>query len=329
VPGLRPKETGAVIIDFHVHVLPPEDMPDFTGTGFHRNIGAPKNGGVPTTIENALEAAKIGDIDITVISNPIHNLRDMDRRQQLERCKRQNHFNAAQQAKYPNIVGMASTVPYGGDEFLREFERAVKEDGLKGAWITSSLQGHYPDDDEALAFFQLACELDVPVVIHPPSVGFGEERMRQYRLASSIGRPMDNALALARLIVRGIFEKFPTLKLVGTHLGGGICEMIGRMDYAYRLRDEAYFLGPYEPLLIKHPPSHYLKMMYLESTCYHPPAARCAIDTVGADHFVFGTDSPPLFSLKREGVEMIDKLNLAADEKDQIRFRNAKQLLKL
>ena len=318
-----------MIVDFHVHVLPPEDMPDFTGTGFHRNIGAPKRGGVPTTIENALEAAKIGDIDITVISNPIHNLRDMDRRQQLERCQRQNYFNAAQQAKHSNIVGMASTVPYGGDEFLREFERAVKEDGLKGAWITSSLQGHYPDDDEALPFFQLACELDVPVVIHPPSVGFGEERMRQYRLASSIGRPMDNALALARLIVRGIFEKFPTLKLVGTHLGGGICEMIGRMDYAYRLREEAYFLGPYEPLLIKHPPSHYLKMMYLESTCYHPPAARCAIDTVGVDHFVFGTDSPPLFSLKREGVELIDKLNLAADEKDQIRFRNAKQLLKL
>jgi hypothetical protein len=82
-------------------------------------------------------------------------------------------------------------------------------------------------------------------------------------------RDKDNALALAlaRLIVRGIFERFPTLRIVGTHLGGSICEMIGRMDYAYRLQDEAYFLGPYEPMLIKHPPSHYLKMMYLESTC--------------------------------------------------------------
>src|SRR5579883_1181173 len=158
-----------MIIDFHVHVLPPEDMPAFTGTGFHRNIGATPRGGVPTTIENALEAAKIGGVDITVISNPIHNLRDMDRAQQLARCERQNRFNAAQQAKYPSIVGMASTVPYGGDAFLREFERAIKQDGLKGAWITSSLQGSYPDDDDALPFFQLACELDVPVVIHPPS----------------------------------------------------------------------------------------------------------------------------------------------------------------
>jgi hypothetical protein len=59
--------------------------------------------------------------------------------------------------------------------------------------------------------------------------------MREYRLASSIGRPMDGALAIARMIGRGVREKFPALKLVGTHLGGGICEMIGRMDYAYYL----------------------------------------------------------------------------------------------
>src|SRR6516162_6114825 len=281
-----------MIIDFHVHVLPPQDMPAFTATGFHRNIRAPKSGGVPTTIENALQAAKIGGVDITVISNPLHNLRDMDRAQQLARCQRQNRFNAVQQAKYPSIVGMASTVPYGGDAFLREFERAIKEDGLKGAWINSSLQGSYPDDDDALPFFQLACELDVPVVIHPPSVGFGEERLRDYRLASSVGRPMDNALALARLIVRGIFEKLPKLKLVGTHL-----------------------------------PSHYLKMMYLESTCYHPPAARCAIDTVGIDRFVFGTDSPPLFVLKREGVDLIDKLGLTPQDKSKVYSENAKKLL--
>src|SRR6266436_5171664 len=183
-----------MIIDFHTHVFPPDDWGTFTGTGFHKNIGA-KTGRPPGTIENVLKAAEIGGVDISVISNPLHNLRDMDRAQQLERCQRQNRFNAAQQAKYPSIVGMASTVPYGGDAFLREFERAIKQDGLKGAWITSSLKGSYPDDDDAMPFFQLACELDVPVVIHPPSVGFGEERMKVYRLASRVGRHMDNDLA--------------------------------------------------------------------------------------------------------------------------------------
>ena len=106
---------------------------------------------------------------------------------------------------------------------------------------------------------------------------------------------MDGALAIARMIVRGVFEKFPNLKVVGTHLGGGICEMIGRMDYAYTLGTRPIFLGCYEPMLIKHEPSHYLKMMYLESTSYQVPGARCALESVGADHFIFGTDAPPLF----------------------------------
>jgi aminocarboxymuconate-semialdehyde decarboxylase len=126
-----------------------------------------------------------------------------------------------------------------------------------------------------------------------------------------------------------MFEKLPTLKLVGSHLGGGICEMIGRMDYAYNLQEEAYFLGPYEPMLIKHPPSHYLKMMYLESTCYHAPAARCALDTVGADHFVFGTDAPPLKPLKKAGVEMIRSLKLAPADEAKVFGDNARKLLKI
>ena len=113
------------------------------------------------------------------------------------------------------------------------------------------------------------------------------------------------------------------------HLGGGICEMIGRMDYAYNLQDEAYFLGSYSPMLIKHPPSHYLKMMYLESTCYHPPAARCAFETVGPDHFIFGTDAPPLKVLKKQGVEVIKKIGLSPTDEQKVYSGNAKRLLKI
>jgi aminocarboxymuconate-semialdehyde decarboxylase len=307
-----------MIIDFHTHVVHPQDQAD----PFWKNR-------CPMTIENVLEAQSTGGVDVSVVSNPLHELRDMDRAQQLEHVKRYNRYFAELQETHDSIFGIASTVPYGGDVFLRELERAVKEDGLKGVWITSSLQGKYPDDDEALPFFQLATELDIPVVIHPPSVGFGEERLRDYRLASSVGRPMDNALAISRLIVRGVFEKFPTLKLVGSHLAGGICEMIGRMDYAYNLGDEAYFLGSYAPMLIKHPPSHYLKMMYLESTCYHPPAARCAVETVGADRFIFGTDAPPLKSLKVQGVDLIRKIGLSKEDENKVYYGNAKKLLKL
>ena len=181
----------------------------------------------------------------------------------------------------------------------------------------SSLKGAYPDDDAAIPFWELVHSLDVPVMIHPPAVAFGEERLKEYRLASSIGRPADNMLALSRLIVRGIFERFPTLKLVGSHLAGGLCEVIGRMDYAYELQEEAFFLGKYEPMLIKKKPSEYLKMMYLDCTSYHAPAIRCAIETVGADHVLFGTDAPPLTTLKPRGLKLVQDLDIPAQDKDE------------
>ena len=307
-----------MIIDFHTHVMPPQMAADPVWRGK-----------CPMTIENVLEAAQAGGVDRTVISNPAHELRHMDAEQRLKTVRMINEYLASLTVKHDNIYMLASTVPYGGEPFLKELERAVRQDGAKGVIILSSLPGHYPDDDEALPFFQLLTELDIPVFVHPPSVGFGEERLNIYRLASSVGRPMDGALAISRLIVRGVFEKFPKLKLVASHLGGGICEMIGRMDYAYNLQEEAYFLGPYEPMLIKHPPSHYLKMMYLESTCYHAPAARCALETVGADHFVFGTDAPPLKPLKKAGVEMIRSLKLAPADEAKVFCENARRLLKI
>jgi aminocarboxymuconate-semialdehyde decarboxylase len=82
-------------------------------------------------------------------------------------------------------------------------------------------------------------------------------------------------------------------------------------------------------MLIKHPPSHYLKMMYLESTCYHPPAARCAVETVGPDRFIFGTDAPPLKVLKKQGVEVIKKIGLSAADEAKVYSANAKRLLNL
>ena len=308
-----------MIIDWHTHVYPPEEQANEFWQGR-----------CPLTVENVLEAQRSTDVDMTVISNPYHELAYMEPDEQVRKVRRQNEFVAEERDKHPDeLLAFATGVPCGGDDFLRETERAVRELDLKGVIAMSSIKGAYPDDDEARPFFSLMCDLDVPVMIHPPAVAFGEERLKDYRLASSVGRPADNCLALARLIVRGIFEEFPTLKLVGSHLGGGICEIIGRLDYAYELQDEAYFLGPYEPMLIKHAPSHYLKMVNLDCTSYHTPAVRCAIDTVGIDRIIFGTDAPPLFPLKERGIAVVRDLQLDPVDEEKIFSGNAKRLLKL
>ena len=88
-------------------------------------------------------------------------------------------------------------------------------------------------------------------------------------------------LSIARLIVRGVFERHRNIKFVGCHLGGGICDVIGRMDYAYELGDKASGLGSYEPMLITQRPSEYLKTLYMDTVAYHPPAVMCAYRTSG------------------------------------------------
>ena len=97
---------------------------------------------------------------------------------------------------------MATCVPGGGDECLKELERAVKQDDARAVIVNSSHQGHVPDEDAARPFFKLVTDLDIPVFVHPGDCT--TPAMEDYRLASSIGRPADNCLSLARLIVRGL-----------------------------------------------------------------------------------------------------------------------------
>jgi len=308
-----------MIIEWHNHVYPPEEAADPFWEGR-----------CPMNIDNVLEANEQAGIDIVVVTNAAHYMRDKKGQDELSAIQRWTDYAAEIQDKYLGKVYCFTTLlPCGGQLYIKEMERAINQLGLKGVFINSSHKGMYPDNDLARPFWELAQEMDIPIMIHPPHVGFGEEMMKDYRLASSVGRPADLTLAIARLIVRGFLEDYPDLKLVGSHGGGGICEVIGRLDYAYELRDEAYFLGPYTPLLIKHKPSYYLKKLYLDTVCYHQPAIRCVMDTVGVDKLLYGSDAPPLTSLKPKAIQMVKDLGLSPRDQKAVFYDNAARLLKI
>jgi len=309
-----------MIIDWHTHVHSQREQ----AAPFWR-------GQCPATIDNVLRLHDEIGLDVSVISNSGHYLKEYSREEALPAIREANQYLAALRDQHKGrLVALAVAIPGAGDAHLRELERAVKEDDLRGVLISSSHRRAYPDDDDARPFFRLACDLDIPVFMHPPSVGFGEERMKEFRLASSVGRPFDSCLALARLIVRGVFEELPRLKFVASHLGGGICEIIGRMDYAYELRDNPLILGPYgPPIYITRKPSDYLRGIYFDTVCYHAPAVECAIKTVGADRLIFGTDSPMMLALKKRGRDLIDQVDLNHADKAKVLGATAKMLLKL
>jgi aminocarboxymuconate-semialdehyde decarboxylase len=318
-----------VIIEWHTHVYPPEEAAADAGT-YDGRTGPTWAGRCPMTVANVLDAHHKAGLDISVVSNAAHYLRGKPENDELAAIRRWTDYAAEiQETHKGTLYALATILPCGGAAYLKEVERAILELKLKGVFIHSSHKGHYPDDDAARPFWELVQALDVPVMIHPPHIGFGEERMKEYRLASSVGRPFDLCLALSRLIVRGILEDFPRVKMVASHGGGGICEVIGRMDYAYELQEEAYFLGPYAPMKITRPPSHYLKMMYFDTVTYHAPAARLVLDTVGADHVLYGSDAPPLTSLKPRAIRLVEDLGLPPREREAVFWRNAAKLLKL
>ena len=113
-----------MIIDFHTHVHPPEDAAEPLWQGRS-----------PMTIENVLKAQEIGGVDISFISNPLHHLNRMDRDQQYQAVDRSNSYLVSHQEKHASIFAFACAVPWGGDRFLRQFERAIKQSGMLGAWI--------------------------------------------------------------------------------------------------------------------------------------------------------------------------------------------------
>jgi len=319
-----------MILDWHSHIYTPEEAADDLRTWDGNSGPSWGERGCPMVLDNFIRAHKENNIDISVVSNAAHYLKGKRDNEELASVQAWTDYAAKVQQDHKGMLySFATILPCRGPAFIKEAERAIKQCGLKGIFIHSSHKGQYPDDDEARPFWELVQDLDVPIMIHPPHLGFGEERMKEYRLASSIGRPFDLCLALGRLIVRGILEDFPKVKIVASHGGGGICETISRMDYAYELQDEAFFLGSYAPMKIKKKPSEYMKMLYMDTVCYNTPAVKMVLEWLGPDRVLYGSDAPPLTSLKPRAIKLINDLDIPAADKEKIFWGNARKLLKL
>lgn len=304
-----------MIIDVHSHLNPKEWSQNRPASMFN--------------VEAYMEAQEKAGIDLTVFSNPmIGRLPALDLRT-LDNIKRFHEFAAGVVAKYPGrLAALACTVPFGGDAFLEETRKAITTYNFKGVMINPSFNGEFLDSERAYPFYELMQEMNIPVFVHPPGLTVGSEYMREYRLVEMVGRPWETTLGLARMIYSGVLERFPRLKLVCSHLGGAITMLAGRLDYGYEERAVEGF-GPWGPDVITKKPSDYIKMLYLDTVCFHQPAVLCALQTVGEDHLVFGTDYPPVTIPLSRSIRLIQDLPLPEKVKEKILGDNATELLRL
>ncbi|MFQ5902306.1 MAG: amidohydrolase family protein [Candidatus Binatia bacterium] len=303
-----------MVIDCHAHLVPK--------SWFH-----PKSPQTIFNIDGLLEEQQRAGVDLTVFGN--NWIRTLAGSDPLEVVKEFNEFAAEVTAKYPtHLLGLASSIPFGDDRVLKETERAVRDYGLKGIMVNSSVNGEYLDSPRAHPFFELLEELDVPLFVHPPRVTIGAEKMEIFRLPEMVGRPFDTTLSLTRFILMGGLERFPDLKIVCAHVGGTLPMLPGRLDSGYELRQDTSF-GPWEPDRLTRPPSTYIQQLYFDTVCYHPPAILCAVQTVGVDHVIFGSDSPPVPIPLKRAVEAVRAASISPEDKEKILGGNAAKLLGL
>ena len=118
---------------------------------------------------------------------------------------------------------------------IAEGERCLGPLGFKGLLITSSWHGRFLDTEAAFPFWEWAQDRQAPIFIHPPRVPIGhDQQMDQYKLDELVGRPFDTAMALARMILSGLFDRYPRLKIAIAHMGGGLLPG-PRVDLAHDL----------------------------------------------------------------------------------------------
>lgn len=303
-----------MIIDCHAHLMP-------------QSWFDPKSPKSIFDLDALFKQQDEAGVDMTVFGN--NWIRSPDGANPLRVVQEFNEHAAELSAKYPKrLLGLACSVPFDNDKILQETERAIKQYKFKGIMINSSVNGEYLDSPRATPFFQLVSGLDVPLFVHPPKYTIGNEKMEIFRLPELLGRPFDTTMSLTRFIFTGGFEKFPNVKMVCAHVGGALPMLPGRYGFGYELRKDMSF-GPWEPDVMTRPPASYMKQLYFDTVCYHPPAVQCAIDTIGVDQVVFGSDSPPVPLPLARAVDTVKQLKISEEDKQKIFGANAAKLLGL
>lgn len=188
-------------------------------------------------------------------------------------------------AEHPDrFVGLGTVPLQDVRASLDELDRIADDLGFRGIEICTNVNGVDFDDPRFVPFFERVRDLDLLTVVHPN--GFTHaERLAEYYLINTIGMPLDSTIFLARMILGGVFERFPDLKVCVAHGGGYLPSYPARSDHAWRVRADVRENIP-------HPPSSYLRRVYFDTMLYDTFELSALIKRYGSDHVLLGTDYP-------------------------------------
>ncbi len=235
--------------------------------------------------------------------------------------------------RFPTFVAALSMTDVEGS--VKEARRAVKELGAGGIQIFTSIAGRPLDDGAFEPIFATMAELDLPLWLHPARTAsmpdYPAEQKSRFEMWWCFGWPYDTSVAMVRMVLNGLLDRYPRLKIVTHHLGGMIPFYDGRIGPGLQVLGSRTSDEDYSKILpsLERPHLDYLHDFYGDTALFGGGihAVRCGLEFFGSDHVVFATDTPlgPIAPT----IDTIKKLDIAEADRRKIFAGNAERLLKM
>jgi len=329
-------------IDVHAHVVPQgmwraadarkewygyrHEPGDGVGTvmanGKRTSFSSPK---VRYTLEQRLEDMDAQGVDVQVLSihTPFFGYH-LDPAQGRRLAGEVNDEIADMVREHPRRLAGLATLPMQDIETaVDELERAVTVLGLKGAELDTVVNGENWDEPKFLPLFKAAEAMGAVLFFHPqPQHNFMMQRAGRHGLFNTLGVIVEDAIVVSVLILGGILDQCPDVKICVAHGGGPACMAMGRID-------RGWHGTPPERRVIAQPPSTYQRRLYYDTVVGSEKALRYLLDEVGADRVVLGSDWP-FVPWHPSPVAWLQGLaSVTPEEKDNILWRNLATMLGL
>jgi 5-carboxyvanillate decarboxylase len=278
---------------------------------------------------------RLRDMDETGIARQIVSLTSpgvqiFERGDAVALARLSNDYLADGISRHPDrFSGLAAIAPQDPAAAAKELERAVRQLGLKGAIVNSHTRGEYLDDGKYWEIFEAAAALRVPVYLHPntpPPAMIGPFLERGLD-GAIYGFAVETGLHMLRLIVSGLFDRFPTLEIVLGHLGEALPYWLFRIDFMHRAMVAANRYPGVKKLDRK--PSEYIKQNVCVTTsgmAWEPPILY-AQSVLGADRVLYAMDYP--YQFVPEEVKVTDNLPINDEDKKKLYQTNAERVFSL
>ncbi|HLH44403.1 MAG TPA: amidohydrolase family protein [Bryobacteraceae bacterium] len=232
--------------------------------------------------------------------------------------------------KHPDrFAGLAAIAPQDPAAAARELDRGVRKLGLKGAIVNSHTRGEYLDDAKFWEIFEAAESLKVPIYLHPtsPSPAMIAPFLDRGLDGAIFGFAVETGLHMLRIIVSGVLDRFPNLRIVTGHLGEGLPYWLFRIDFMHARMVAANRYAGVKKLAKK--PSDYLRENFYFTTsgmAWTPPILY-ALSVLGVDRVMYAMDYP--YQFVPEEVKVTDDLPIAGQDKRKLYQANAERVFGL